>query len=125
MVRVRNPWGSESYKGKYSDAPSAAGDWTSELRSELNWPESETDLKDGVFWVDFDYYVKNFSETALSKDTNGWHNSAYLKLNDNSRSGTNGSKYAGKTDWCGNSCTRHVISLKSSVDQDVYLTAYT
>jgi len=82
MVRLRNPWGKDSYTGKYSDTVQGAQDWTDEMRTELG--HSGSDFKDGVIWMDFDYYFENYSETYINKDTTDWHSSSYLKLNDNS-----------------------------------------
>ena len=92
------------------------------MRTELG--HSGADYQDGVIWMEFDYYFKNTSETYFNKDTTSWHTSSYLKLNDNSLT-SDPVKYAGKYPWCGETCTRHKLNLKSTVDQEVYLTAYT
>ena len=82
MVRLRNPWGKDSYTGKYSDTVQGAQDWTDEMRTELG--HSGADYHDGVIWMEFDYYFENIFATYFNKDTTGWHTSSYLKLNDNS-----------------------------------------
>jgi len=63
MVRVRNPWGYDSYHGPYSDADTAS--WTPALREDLNWPESEADKENGVSWMTYDYYVKHVLNTKI------------------------------------------------------------
>jgi len=54
------------------------------------------------------------------------YHSAYLKLDDDSRTGANGDAYKGiRVGYCGEDCTHHWLLLKSSVDQEVHLTAHT
>lgn len=120
MVRLRNPWGKDSYHGKYSDHSTASADWTPELRTELNYSPDE---HDGVIWMEYDYYLKEVSFTMIGEDTDGWFNSAYLKLDDNSLE--NDSSYAGEFSWCGQDCTRHRMNVKSTVKQQVYLSGHT
>lgn len=84
MVRLRNPWGYETYTGAYSDATATGNaNWTEALREELDhWG---SDRQDGVFWMDYDSYYSNFGDTNFNKDTTGWHTSSYLKLDDTTR----------------------------------------
>lgn len=96
MVRIRNPHGRDNYKGKYSDHESRAGDWTQELRDELDYQVSSMD--DGVIHMEWDYYLANCEYTQFGEDTTGWFTSSYLKMDDNSLA-TDPSK-AGKLSWC-------------------------
>ena len=80
MVKLRNPWGKDSYEGDYSDFDSSK--WTTALRNELG--HSESDTADGLIWMTFDYYYDNFEETYFNKNTDNWSKATYLKINDQS-----------------------------------------
>ena len=54
----------------------------------------------------------------ISYDTTGWFYDRFLMLDD--QSGPNGS-----WQWCGATCTRHIMQIESSVQQDVFVTAHT
>ena len=67
-------------------------------------------------------YCKLFVETYFSFDTTDWHYDYYLNLDnpDKPSLGKNG-----QFSWCGYNCERHELTLTSSVDQEVYVTAHT
>lgn len=75
---------------------------------------------DGQFFIQIEDYYKFFEDTGLTYDNTDWVSTYFLKLDDNSAS-----KRPGEYTWCGAKCTRHVLHLKSSVKQTVYLTAHT
>jgi len=110
---MQNPWSSERFHGNWSDASDL---WTQQFKDEAGW----TSADDGVFFMSFEDYFNQCSETYFNVDTSDWYHDSFLMLNDNSQA-----QNPGRYSWCGSSCTRHVLTLTSSVDQDVYLTAHT
>ena len=53
LVQMRNPWGSETYKGAWSDKSKK---WTKKAMKETG----HTKADDGVFWIELADYVTNF-----------------------------------------------------------------
>ena len=64
-----------------------------------------------------DFYEQGQS-TIVSYDTNGWFSDHFLMLDDKTVQN-------GKWSWCGPTCTRHIVTVKSDVDQDLIVTAHT
>ena len=54
LAQVRNPWGSESYHGAWSDKSSL---WTEQFKREVNFKAAN----DGKFWMPWEKYVSLFS----------------------------------------------------------------
>jgi len=65
LVKIRNPWGAEKYKGPWSDKSS---EWTTDARTALG----SVDKNDGVFWMPLSTFKSLFSSftIALYQD---WH----------------------------------------------------
>ena len=59
ILKVRNPWGAELYKGPWSDNWNG---WTQHDREQL----PNVKKNDGLFYIDVDSYVDNFSHTAVN-----------------------------------------------------------
>ena len=110
---MRNPWGIERYTCDYSDDSEL---WTQDLKREAG-ATAETN-NDGLFFMTIDAYKEQGLATLVSFDTDGWYNDYFLMLDDNT--GENGS-----WSWCGETCTRHEITISSAVAQEVYVTAFT
>lgn len=77
LVKIRNPWGAERYKGPWSDKDSR---WTQKFKEEVGW----ADKNDGIFYADLDTYFKHFSETWVNYKTDKMSRAAFLMLNDQS-----------------------------------------
>lgn len=60
LLKMRNPWGHTEWKGDYSDNSSL---WTPELKEFFNYKESTKE--DGVFFIPFDDYVKEFKNVII------------------------------------------------------------
>lgn len=75
LVKIRNPWGYDGYKGSYSDK---SEDWDEESKKEAGWKDAD----EGIFFVDIDSYKQHFSETWISYNTQDWATAKFLKLND-------------------------------------------
>ena len=114
---MQNPWSAEYYRGDWSDGSDF---WTDEFKLEAGW----TSADDGVFFMSFEDYYSQCSETFFNYDITDWDSTSFLMLNDDA-SNPDYSGSPGSFRWCGGSCTRHTLTLTSSVDQDVYLTAHT
>jgi hypothetical protein len=59
LAQVRNPWGSENYKGPWSDKSSL---WTAAFKAEVGW----TDADDGKFFLPYESYYNQFSDTTMA-----------------------------------------------------------
>ena len=110
---MRNPWGVERYTCDYSDESPL---WTSELRAEVGATAEK--VNEGIFFMTVEDYFEQGLSTVISYDTTGWFRDHFLMLDDQSNS-------PGKWSWCGETCTRHVMEVSSSVAQDVFITAHT
>ena len=61
LVQIRNPWGSEAYKGVWSDDDSSK--WTPEAKAALN---HVTTKNDGIFYMPISNYRKQFSTASIA-----------------------------------------------------------
>ena len=95
LIKMRNPWGVETYSGDFSDASEL---WTRELIDETG---REID-DDGIFYMPLEAYHAQVEQTFISYDTSDWFQGYYLKLNDTTQN-------KGKWSTCGSSCTRHEL----------------
>ena len=62
LVRIRNPWGSGEWTGKFSDEDEAWDDHKG-LKDRLNYQFSE----DGTFWMEFSDWFANFTKIYVCK----------------------------------------------------------
>ena len=84
LVKLRNPWGTDSYHGDWSDKSSL---WTPELRKEAG----AVDANDGIVHMTVEYFQANFESTDFIEDASKMFAGYYLKLNDNAQTDpTNG-----------------------------------
>ena len=114
LVKMRNPWGVEDYKGDWGDNSSK---WTDALAKEVGLVKNK---KDGIFYISIEDYQKSFAETQVSYDTTNMKSAHFLRLNDD---GT-------KSEACGGTrkgpnCYRHVLNVKSDVAQKVWMSVHT
>ena len=113
LVKIRNPWGAESFKGDWSDT---SDKWTEELKKEVKLNPTN---KDGIFYMSIEDYAKQFETTQISYNTKGMHQASFVRLNDD-KTGADECGY-----WYGPKCGRHTMELTSEVDQTVWITAHT
>ena len=60
ILKLRNPWGSTSWKGKFKDHDPI---WTDELKKILNYdPE---DKEHGEFWIEYSDFIKNIENFTV------------------------------------------------------------
>ena len=114
LVKVRNPWGKESFHGDWSDKSSK---WTAALRAEVGATEND----DGIFFISKDDYASQFSETFINYDTEGWQSASFVMLGDDGSKKASGGIYYG---WCGDDCYHHDLTITSDVDQTIHVNAH-
>ena len=83
LVKIRNPWGSEKWRGDYSDSSSLM---TQDVRDQL---DHRTD-NDGVFYISLADYKRYFDNTTINYDVEGWGYDYFLALDDNGNDGERG-----------------------------------
>ena len=66
LVKMRNPWGNETYHGPWSDGNQV---WTDDLRDEAGHEIKN----DGIFFMPVENYHEQVETTFISRDTTGWH----------------------------------------------------
>ena len=109
LVRLRNPWGRDSFTGEWSDKSPL---WTDALRAEVG---VGSDDQDGIIFMSLeDFAGVNFSQTSVNLNTEGMHHSYFLVIDDQS-------KVPGKYSWCGSKCSRHVFKIFSPVTQTLHI----
>ncbi|CDW77757.1 calpain family cysteine protease containing protein [Stylonychia lemnae] len=75
LYRIRNPWGSDSYTGPWSDSDSR---WTTYYKSQLPYANDN----DGYFYISDDDFVKAFFYFTVNYFKKGWKTSFYERLDD-------------------------------------------
>jgi hypothetical protein len=75
LVKMQNPWSSETFTGDWSDGSYL---WTDAFKAEVGW----TSANDGMFFMSFEDYYSQASESYLSFDTTNMKESHFLMLND-------------------------------------------
>lgn len=60
LIKLRNPWGKETYTGPYSDT---SNDWTESLKEQVGDFEIEDD---GSFYIDALTFVNEFKSLAIN-----------------------------------------------------------
>ena len=124
LVRMRNPHGTNEWKGKYCDGHASWNTIRAKDKKDL------TDAKflvnnefDGVFFMEFSDYYAKFAKTTITFDVTGWHNAYFLKLNDDGADKDPNAEY--DRIKCGGGCFVHQLIVTSKVDQTIYVTANT
>ena len=102
LVKMQNPWGSEEYHGDWSDA-SALWDQNPGSKEEAGWKQRN----DGVFFMSYEDYWNQCSETYFNFNNSDWHSDHFLMLDDQNE--TPG--YWGFM----NGTSRHTMTLTSEV----------
>ena len=107
LLKMRNPWGVEEYKGDYSDK---SAKWTPELRKQAG----SVIKNNGEFFIPIKDYFNSFEETYINYNTSSMSRATFLVLNDtNTNTRTN--------DQCKGTCSYHKFTIKSKKTQKVHL----
>ena len=107
LVKIRNPWGSEGYKGDYSDS---SDKWTPALREQAGSVIKD----DGEFFMPIADYKKWCGETYINFNTDNMSRATFLVLDDTNTE-------TRQSENCGGTCSYHKFTIKSEADQKVYL----
>lgn len=69
LVKMRNPWAFQEYKGDWSDSSSK---WTEAFKKEVG---GVVNSNDGTFWMDYETYIKEFWGYSITMYNNykGYH----------------------------------------------------
>ena len=105
LVKLRNPWGSERYKGPWCDD---CDEWKS-VSQEVKDSLAFTSANDGVFYMPLEDYHIYFEETNVTFDISDgdWHEDHYLFINDEDRK--NSDYYYDKT--------KHEFTVKNTAEE--------
>ena len=89
---MRNPWGAERYAARWSDG---SDEWTPERIEEVNnTPYGPViDNNEGLFFIDIDSFMNNFSQVTINKATADWSQGWFLKLDDQTPADSSGYIY--------------------------------
>lgn len=60
LIRMRNPWGAETYIGPWSDDDQSR--WTQQFKDEVGWVDED----DGAWFTTIEIFHTNFSETHMN-----------------------------------------------------------
>lgn len=112
LVEIRNPWGSETYWGDWSDSSDR---WTEYMREQVGHYTDD----DGKFYMSFDDYVQNMEYTDFNLNIFGWNHSQFAVFGDDEPFNRQ------ETFNDGFMYNVHNLSLISEIDQEVYLSAHT
>ena len=69
LIKLRNPWGDNEWKGAWGDN---SPKWTEDL---MKLVEHKANSHDGVFWMDLQDYWDGFAETVICMDENSKYTS--------------------------------------------------
>jgi len=78
IVKMRNPWSSEDYKGPWSDNDP---NWTEAWKEQVNLVTAN----DGIFWMEWDTFMSAFATTDVAlyfKDEDYQHKMFKLHANE-------------------------------------------
>ena len=103
LVLVRNPWGVETYEGRWSDTSDL---WTDDLLAQAD----HTIRNDGDHYMLFEDYYKQMEYTDVNLNTSNMHHSGILMEDDDA-------PYK-PTDLFGDGVlyNSHTVTVKSPVD---------
>ena len=76
LYKIRNPWGTEGYKGPYSDSDTA--NWDMSLQNAVGYYNKD----DGFFFIDAQTYHAEYGATSVHVDTTNMKQSYFLVKDD-------------------------------------------
>ena len=65
LVKIRNPWGTFEWTGKWSDSYSG---WTSEMKEQVDF----TEANDGTFFMCMEDFYEEFGTTTICRARDNW-----------------------------------------------------
>jgi len=76
LVKMRNPWGSDSFHGRWSDQSTL---WTEQFKKEVGFKE---DQEDGFIFMQIEDYFEQVESTDFNYDTEGMYSDSFLMIGD-------------------------------------------
>lgn len=61
LLKIRNPWSKEYFKGEWSDSSSK---WTADLLDEVDHEKDN----DGVYYMSLEYFARNLESMTIAED---------------------------------------------------------
>ena len=104
LVKLRNPWGEEKYKGDWSDT---SDKWTQADKDKVGFVEKD----DGIFFMSVEDFHEWFGDTQINYDTTNMKHAYFLRLDDN----PNGAEDC-RDELKGPKCYRHELTITSEVE---------
>ena len=112
LIRMRNPWGRETYSGPWRDDD--ASNWDLGLRYLVDY----ADENEGIFWIDYLTYHSEFLSTTVHFDTTEMKQSYFLGLDDYANYNYATGPYSYFL------AKRHEFTITSPVDQKIYISSH-
>lgn len=109
---MRNPWGSEKFKGDWSDS---SGLWTPELKAEAGYKD---DTEDGFFFISIEDFKEMFDQASINKDGKDFYQHSFLRLGDDGSKKTEDAPVEAGT-W------QHQLTISSEIDQNIWVSVNT
>ena len=113
LVRIRNPWNEELYKGDWGDRSSL---WTERLREQTGVNFGN----DGEYFMAIEDFAWNYEEITIAHDIQGWHRSNHAVFGDDEPHDPTQLCLYDRTKY-----NQYKFNIVSPVDQDVYISLYT
>ena len=115
LVRIRNPWGKDSYRGQYgADSPK----WTSALEKEV--PDAKN-ADDGYEYLPIAQFKVSFERLAANHNAEKMKMDYYMMLDDKSKNKPKAGVQTQISDSCGANCLLHEVTVVSSKAQKVWV----
>ena len=80
LLKMRNPWGKEKYKGDWSDESTKWETWSTKKVNDAMGDRKVNN--EGIFFIDMKSYMDNFSMTSVNQNTHHWDHDYFLMLDD-------------------------------------------
>ena len=75
------------------------------------------DQQDGVIYMTIQDFKARFIQTMITYDNSDWSYAKFLKLDDDTEPN-------GTFPWCGATCVKHRLTVTSTTEQEVYISAH-
>ena len=75
LIRIRNPWGSDSYTGPWYDGDSR---WTAAIKAQVPYANSN----EGYFFIEVNDFILGFYYFTINYMRDTWRTNYYEKLSD-------------------------------------------
>jgi hypothetical protein len=117
LIKMRNPWGTESYTGPWADSDSRWDQTSSAEKERIGLVKT---IYDGVFFMDLPTFKESFMFTSIAQDLSTYHHNYFLRLNDK----TTVEESPGSGYYCGKTCVAHTIYIDSPITQKLYISTH-